>query len=476
MIGIVGGGLAGLAAAHRLQQSGRDVRVFEAADRLGGLAATYETPGDRVEKFYHHLSKSEETIVELAEELGLGDRVEWRVGENAYYVDGVAHPLDTPWEIAAYPYLSAYDKFRLGMLTLGVDVRGGVPRRDTYEDLEDFEDVHVEEFLLEHTTRSVYEYFFEPLLDAKFGCRKDDVSAAWLLGRVKFRGERDLLRGEVLGYLEGGFGVLLDALVEAVGREHIETGARVTEIGFADPEAPRSGGRQGSDREGESVSSRGPVESLTVVTEDDEGDRTTETHDVDGVVVAAMPNVLEDLTGYPCDIDFQGTVCSVWSMDRSLTDAYWVNFVDDAPFGVLIEHTNYVPAERYGGEHLYYTASYIQDPGEDLWQMSDDAVESYWEDGIADLFPQFDPDDVNWVKTARNPRTAPVYETGYLDMVVPYDLGDAVADGITYAGMASRAQYPERSLNGGIEAGYAAADALVEDRSETVVADAVVDD
>jgi protoporphyrinogen oxidase len=462
MIGIVGGGLAGLAAAHRLQQSGRDVRVFEAADRLGGLAATYETPGDRVEKFYHHLSKSEETIVELAEELGVGDRVEWRVGENAYYVDGVAHPLDTPWEIAAYPYLSAYDKFRLGMLTLGVDVRGGVPRRDTYEDLEDFEDVHVEEFLLEHTTRSVYEYFFEPLLDAKFGSRKDDVSAAWLLGRVKFRGERDLLRGEVLGYLEGGFGVLLDALVEAVGREHIETDARVTEIGFADPEAPRSGGRQGSDREGESVSSRGPVESLTVVTEDDEGDRTTETHDVDGVVVAAMPDVLEALTGYECAIDFQGSVCAVVSMDEPLLDTYWLNVADDAPFGALIEHTNFVPPERYGGQHLLYVASYVQDESEELWRLDDDAVEELWLDGIEELFPSFDRETVDRVRIACNPKTAPVYERGYLEMVVPYDLGEAVAPGVYYAGMASRAQYPERSLDGAIEAGYAAADVVHE--------------
>ena len=128
-----------------------------------------------------------------------------------------------------------------------------------------------------------------------------------------------------------------------------------------------------------------------------------------------------------------------------------------------------VPPERYGGEHLYYTASYIQDPGEELWGMSDEAVEARWQEGIAGLFPQFDPDSVNWVKTARNPRTAPVYERGYLDMVVPYNLGEAVAEGVYYAGMASMAQYPERSLNGGIEAGYACADLITWDRSVDAV-------
>ncbi|MEF8867303.1 MAG: NAD(P)/FAD-dependent oxidoreductase [Haloarculaceae archaeon] len=451
MIGVVGGGIAGLAAAHRLREAGRDVWVFEASDDVGGLAATYDTAGDRIEKFYHHLSANETTIVDLAEELGAGDRVEWHYGGDAYYVDGVEHPLNTAWEIAAYPHLSIYDKFRLGMLTLEIDVRGGVPRFDTYEDLEAFEHVPIKEFLLEHTTRGVYDYFFEPLLRAKFGDRKEDVSAAWLLGRIKFRGERDLLRGEELGYFEGGFGVLLDALVDAVGRENIATGARVTDLSFD-----------------------GSVESLTVETADtadtagppeaadggSAGSTREGTHEVDAVVVATMPDVLESLTGYECAIDFQGSVCAVVSMDEPLMDTYWLNIADEAPFGALIEHTNFVSPERYGGEHLLYVASYVQSAEEELWRMDDEEVRETWLSGIQDLYPDFDRDSVNWMKVARNPRTAPIYERGYLDTVVPYDLGE-VADGLYYAGMASRAQYPERSLNGGVVAGYECADRIL---------------
>ncbi len=96
MIGIVGGGIAGLAAAYRLQQRGHEVQVFEASDDVGGLAATYETERRPIEKFYHHLSKSEETIVDLAEELGFGDDLEWPIGKNAYYVDGVGPPARHP--------------------------------------------------------------------------------------------------------------------------------------------------------------------------------------------------------------------------------------------------------------------------------------------------------------------------------------------------------------------------------------------
>jgi protoporphyrinogen oxidase len=139
-----------------------------------------------------------------------------------------------------------------------------------------------------------------------------------------------------------------------------------------------------------------------------------------------------------------------------------LNIAEEVPFGALIEHTNFVPPERYGGEHLLYAVSYIQSPEERLWKMDDDGVEAAWLSGIESLFPGFDREDVNWIRTARNPRTAPIYERGYLDMVVPYDLGEEVAGGVYYAGMASRAQYPERSLNGAVVAGYECADRIVE--------------
>ena len=445
MYHVVGGGIAGLAAAYRLRERGHEATVVEAGDDLGGLAATYETSGDQIEKFYHHLSKSEETIVELAEDLGLGDDVEWRIGENAYYVDGVVHPLDTPWQILAYPHMSLYDKFRLGMLTTGVDVRGGWPSFDTYDDLAAFEDVPIEEFVVEHTTRGVYDQFVEPLLDAKFGERKDDVSAAWFLGRVKFRGERDLLRGEVLGYFEGGFGRLLDALVEAVGHDHIETGTRVTDVGVTD----------------------GRVTSVTL----DDGEERVEKSE--GVVVATMPNVLEALTGYECDVDFQGALCAVVTLEEPLTDTYWLNVAHDAPFGALVEHTNFVPPERYGGDHLLYVASYVQSLDDPRWQASDAELRDLWLSEIASMFPAFDRTTVSEFRLARAPRAAPVYERGYLDLVVPYDLAEEVAEGVYYAGMASPAQYPERSLDGGVVAGYECADRIAaKAASETTVPDA----
>ena len=44
-VGIVGGGIAGLAAAHLLQERGLDTVLFESTDRLGGKLRL-ETVGD----------------------------------------------------------------------------------------------------------------------------------------------------------------------------------------------------------------------------------------------------------------------------------------------------------------------------------------------------------------------------------------------------------------------------------------------
>jgi protoporphyrinogen oxidase len=43
----------------------------------------------------------------------------------------------------------------------------------------------------------------------------------------------------------------------------------------------------------------------------------------------------------------------VLTLDRQLTDVYWLNVNDSGyPFLALVEHTNYMPPEDYGGRHM----------------------------------------------------------------------------------------------------------------------------
>ena len=70
---VVGAGLAGLTAAHRLQQGGADVTVFEARDRVGGRVWSHRfDDGTTVELGGEWIDSSQQSVRLLVEELRLG--------------------------------------------------------------------------------------------------------------------------------------------------------------------------------------------------------------------------------------------------------------------------------------------------------------------------------------------------------------------------------------------------------------------
>ncbi|MFH9617371.1 protoporphyrinogen oxidase [Streptomyces pratensis] len=73
---VIGGGIAGLAAAHRLSASGLRVTVLEATERLGGKLMTGEIAGTRVDLGAESMLARRPEAVELATAVGLGDRLQ----------------------------------------------------------------------------------------------------------------------------------------------------------------------------------------------------------------------------------------------------------------------------------------------------------------------------------------------------------------------------------------------------------------
>ena len=63
-------------------------QVYERAPFLGGQASTFDVGGARLEKGYHHWFTSDTDIVELTEEIGLGDRIRWIDSTVGTLVDG----------------------------------------------------------------------------------------------------------------------------------------------------------------------------------------------------------------------------------------------------------------------------------------------------------------------------------------------------------------------------------------------------
>ncbi|MDD1693671.1 MAG: NAD(P)/FAD-dependent oxidoreductase [Methanoregula sp.] len=401
-IGIIGGGLTGLVAAHALA-GGHDVQLFEKLPYLGGCLSSYNMNDYWIERYYHHCFSSDIALFALLEETGLSEKLEWMNGTTGYFAKDQIFPLNTPREILAYPELTLVDKAKLGWLTLSAKKI----------DLTTLDDVPADQYIIENLGTNIYTSFFEPLLKSKFGDRRNEVSAAWLISRIAIRSNRGV-SGERLGYLNGGFHQILGALESAVSKK---------------------GGK---------IMKQTPVLSLS----HDGGAWLLNGTRFDAVISTISPQELER-TGGPAlpHIPYQGAACLTLAMDRQVTDGiYWLNMKDSAPYGAVVSHTNFIPMERYG-EHIVYLASYF----------SGTVPAKLDERMIRDFCMRFSVSEreIHWHRMAVDPWAGPVYTTGYRTLIPGYEHA-----GLYMAGMFSRTNYPERSMEGSIRAGNEVADCI----------------
>src|SRR5436309_4389319 len=77
--GIIGGGLAGLAAGCALADAGFCVTLFERRPYVGGRASSYEHPGtgEVVDNCQHVLLGCCTNLVRFYEQLGVSDKIKW---------------------------------------------------------------------------------------------------------------------------------------------------------------------------------------------------------------------------------------------------------------------------------------------------------------------------------------------------------------------------------------------------------------
>jgi len=388
--------MAGLAAAEAVRRTGRSVALLEAGPQVGGLARSIRVGGEPIEAYYHHIFPQDSETIELAEALGLGDELEWTPGAMAILHDGQAYSFDTPFDLLRFDPLSPAARIRVGLATAAQVVRPDertLDRRSASEEARRW------------FGSSAYELLWRPLLEAKFGPLADEVVMAWLVARIRQRAGARRAGGDVLGYLRGSLGRLAEAYASSIADSGVElvTSARVGDL-------HRDDGRWTIEYEREG----GPV-----------------TRTANAVIAALAGPVLGRLARLPADyrakleaIPYRGIVCLLLELERPLSSHYWVNVTDRIGMGCvgIIEHTNFVPAERYGGRSLVYLAHYVgrDDPA---WKASTEELIAAAEPSLRALQPAFEPDWVREVHDSRDPFAQPVPVVGGPMATLPVTTG-----------------------------------------------------
>jgi protoporphyrinogen oxidase len=371
---------------------------------LGGCLSSYHIKDYWIERFYHHCFSGDSGLFALIDELGLSSKLEWKTGTTGYFAKNRIYPLSTPLQILLYPELSLVDKIKLAGLTL----------KAKKTDLKTLDTIPAEQYITKHLGKNIYSSFFEPLLKSKFGEQRKEVSTAWLFSRIAIRSDRGI-SGEHLGYLNGGFHQLVDALEKSIVSRGgvIRTRTPVSSVSFK-----------------EGIWEAGGVR-------------------YDAIISTIPPPELERIGGPAVPrIPYQGAACMTLALGRDVTEGiYWLNIKGAAPYGAVIAHTNFIPFTRYG-EHIVYLASYFSGT---VPQGLDTRM-------LEDFCNRFSVrmEEIHWHKMAVDPWAGPVYTTGYRDLIPAYE-----NRGLFMAGMFSRTNYPERSMEGSIRAGSKVAECIM---------------
>lgn len=228
---VLGAGPAGLGAAYRLAAARRTVVVLERAPRVGGLAASFEVAGLRVDHGSHRLHPATSPAVMATLQRLLGDDLQRRRRHGVIrlagrFVSFPPRPADLGRRLP--PRLLT----RLAVDALAAPLRRG-PAADTFA-----------EVVRARLGRALGETFYFPYAEKIWGRPATGLAGELARRRVGARSLRDVARkalrrgpdSGVFFYPEHGFGTIPEALADAAvdAGADVRLGAEVTAVELRD--------------------------------------------------------------------------------------------------------------------------------------------------------------------------------------------------------------------------------------------------
>ena len=239
---IVGGGIAGLAAAYELSRRNVSFLVVEERSRAGGVILSEHIDGYTIDGGPDSLIVQKPEGVALCRELGLGDRLVPTIPPRLAYIQrgGRLHALPAASVMGIPTKFGPFIRTKLfswpGKIRMGAELF--VPAK------KDDGDESIGSFIGRRFGREAVEYLAEPLLAGIHAGDVDKLSMRALFPRFvdAERKHGSLLRAfanppsqtpnsdGVFRSLPGGLSELVDALVHVLPRESIALGAAVERI------------------------------------------------------------------------------------------------------------------------------------------------------------------------------------------------------------------------------------------------------
>ena len=425
---IIGGGLAGLSAAHAAINKGIKTTVFESYSRLGGLAVSLFFNGRPIEKYYHFICKGDREAVSLIHELGIKSKLHWRKGHTSLFYDGRMYKFDNGLSLMRFNPLRISQRLAFGVHVLRSRMigDGDWPRLDN---------IDVESWLVKNIGREAYSMIWEPLLRFKFGDKAGAISAAWLWHRLKRVAESTRFPWEPphFGYLENGFQDLIDALAQKLEQSRlceIRRGVTVKKILHDNAKVT-----------GAALDNDGQVEPADVM--------------ISTIPLPKAARIIDfpnDFNEKLVNIKFIGLVCLLLKMKRPLSNVFWLNIHDKRiMFNGLIEFTNLNPRPDLAGAKFLHVPFYV-DRRSAQFKKSNQKIYRECCDGFKIINPAFNEDWVEDYYVFREEYAQPVCDVGFLGMRVGFD---TPVDGLYLTD--STQLYPEdRTVTGSIRLGQQA--------------------
>ena len=176
-VAIAGGGLAGLAAACALADSGFKVTLLEKRPFLGGRASSYEHPGtgEVVDNCQHVLFRVCTNLVEFYERIGVADQIHWY--DQMTFVEpggrtsvlkssALPAPMHTAPSFLRFPFLNAADKLSIARALVPLTLSA---QRDTGHSFREWLDGHDQ-------TEHAIQRFWQPILISALSEELDRIS------------------------------------------------------------------------------------------------------------------------------------------------------------------------------------------------------------------------------------------------------------------------------------------------------------